>query len=327
MPVKILPATGAGSVTVQAENAISSDFTLTLPGATGTLNMSGAVNVVPAGTAGSPSITTTGDTNTGIYFPAADTIGFVEGGVEVARFDSSGNFGISGSGGSSTNRLSLTYNGGTGEASIGPNSTGGSTFLTFGTSNSGTYAERARIDSSGTPMFNTTSQLIRSGETFRVQLNAGIASFITSTGNFPVIALRNSGTNGFMMAFNNATTECGTISSSGNNVAYNTSSDYRLKENIKAMTGALEKIAALKPVTFNWKSDGSDGQGFIAHELQSVVPDAVTGEKDAVDDEGNPRYQGVDTSFLVATLTAAIQELSAKLDAAVAEIEALKGAK
>jgi hypothetical protein len=231
------------------------------------VNSDGQV-VVSAGTASLPGVTTSGDTNTGTFYPAADTIGWATGGLE-----------------------------------------------------------RFRIDSSGTPMFNTTSQLIRGGETFRVQLNAGIASFITTTGGFPVIALRNSGTNGFMMAFNNATTECGTISSSGNNVAYNTSSDYRLKENIKAMTGALEKIAALKPVTFNWKSDGSDGQGFIAHELQSVVPDAVTGEKDAVDDEGNPRYQGVDTSFLVATLTAAIQELSAKLDAAVAEIEALKGAK
>jgi squalene cyclase len=62
------------------------------------------------------------------------------------------------------------------------------------------------------------------------------------------------------------------------------------------------------------------GQGFIAHELQSVVPDCVTGEKDAVDKEGNPVYQGIDTSFLVATLVAAIQELKA-------EVDALKGAK
>ena len=63
-----------------------------------------------------------------------------------------------------------------------------------------------------------------------------------------------------------------------------------------------------------FRSDGSDGQGFIAHELQAVVPECVTGEKDAVDADGKPVYQGIDTSFLVATLTAAIQELKAEVD-------------
>jgi hypothetical protein len=94
------------------------------------------------------------------------------------------------------------------------------------------------------------------------------------------------------------------------------------------MVGALEKLAALKPCTYTWKTDGAAGQGFIAHELQTVVPEAVTGVKDAVetvdefDDEGKkigtkevPQYQGVDTSFLVATLVAAIQELKAEFDA------------
>ena len=81
------------------------------------------------------------------------------------------------------------------------------------------------------------------------------------------------------------------------------------------MTGALAIVAQLKPVTYKWKVDGSDGQGFIAHELQAVVPDCVSGEKDAIDADGKPKYQGVDTSFLVATLTAAIQELKAEFDA------------
>ena len=79
------------------------------------------------------------------------------------------------------------------------------------------------------------------------------------------------------------------------------------------MTGALTKISKLNPVTYTWKSDNSSGQGFIAHELQAIIPDAVTGVKDAVDAEGNPVYQGVDTSFLVATLTAAIQEQQAMI--------------
>ena len=65
------------------------------------------------------------------------------------------------------------------------------------------------------------------------------------------------------------------------------------------MTGALAKVAALKPVTYKWNADNSDGEGFIAHELQAVVPQCVTGEKDAVDADGNPVYQGIDVSFLV----------------------------
>jgi hypothetical protein len=90
------------------------------------------------------------------------------------------------------------------------------------------------------------------------------------------------------------------------------------------MVGALNTVAQLKPVNWKWKSDGSDGQGFIAHELQSIVPTCVTGEKDAVDAEGNPVYQGVDTSFLVATLTAAIQEQQAIIETLKADIEDLK---
>ena len=100
----------------------------------------------------------------------------------------------------------------------------------------------------------------------------------------------------------------GDISQSESIVSYNSASDYRLKENVAPMTGSLAKVAALKPVTYTWKIDGSAGQGFIAHELQEVIPDCVTGTKDAVDKDGKPKHQGVDTSFLVATLTAAIQE-------------------
>jgi hypothetical protein len=93
------------------------------------------------------------------------------------------------------------------------------------------------------------------------------------------------------------------------------------------MTGALAKISQLKPVTYTWKSNGSDGEGFIAHELQAVVPNAVVGKKDAVDADGNIKPQGVDTSFLVATLTSAIQELNAKVEAQAVRIAELEGAK
>ena len=116
----------------------------------------------------------------------------------------------------------------------------------------------------------------------------------------------------------------GTITQTASTVAYNTSSDYRLKENIAPMTGALAKVAALKPVTYTWKIDGVAGQGFIAHELQEVIPDCVAGTKDAVDENGNVLPQGVDTSFLVATLTAAIQEQQAIISAMEARLAALE---
>jgi hypothetical protein len=107
----------------------------------------------------------------------------------------------------------------------------------------------------------------------------------------------------------------GSIYAATSSTSYNTSSDYRLKNTVEPMTGALEKVALLKPCTYKWNVDGSDGEGFIAHELAEVCPQAVVGQKDAVDEDGNPKYQGIDTSFLVATLTAAIQELKAEFDA------------
>jgi hypothetical protein len=90
------------------------------------------------------------------------------------------------------------------------------------------------------------------------------------------------------------------------------------------MTGALAKVAALKPVTYKWKLDGSDAEGFIAHELAEVCPNAVTGAKDALDENGNPKYQSIDTSFLVATLTAAIQEQQTLIASLTARIAALE---
>jgi hypothetical protein len=116
----------------------------------------------------------------------------------------------------------------------------------------------------------------------------------------------------------------GAITTTTTATAYVTSSDYRLKEDITPMTGALAKVSQLNPVTYKWKIDGSNGQGFIAHELQTFVPECVHGEKDAVDADDKPIYQGVDTSFLVATLTAAIQEQQALITQLQADVAELK---
>ena len=107
----------------------------------------------------------------------------------------------------------------------------------------------------------------------------------------------------------------GTITTNGTTTAYNTTSDYRLKENVQLMTGGLDTIAALKPVTYDWISNGSAGEGFIAHELQAVIPEAVYGEKDAVNDKGEIKPQGVDFGKIVPHLVAAIQELTTRLAA------------
>jgi hypothetical protein len=189
--------------------------------------------------------------------------------------------------------------GGSGSNTVGLLADSGSLILGTG------FVEKARIDSSGNLLVGTTSAL---GGVGRVQV-LGVA-----TTNAMTVQV---GTDAYPgISFNNAAgSQQGYIQVNTSTVLYVSVSDYRLKNTIAPMTGALTKVAQLKPCTYKWNSNGSDGQGFIAHELAEVCPDAVSGQKDAVDANGNPRYQGVDTSFLVATLTAAIQELDAKFEA------------
>lgn len=201
-------------------------------------------------------------------------------------------------------------------------------YMAFATNNS----EKMRIDSAGRLLFGSTDTNPAVNNNPGVAINANAdnnfyAGVIqaSATGN-TALFLNRGADDGNTASFRRSGTTVGTISVTTSSTSYNTSSDYRLKENIAPMIGALEKVAQLKPCTYTWKATGEAGEGFIAHELQAVVPDAVSGEKDAVDKDGNPEYQGVDTSFLVATLTAAIQELKAELDATKAEVAALKGA-
>jgi hypothetical protein len=108
-------------------------------------------------------------------------------------------------------------------------------------------------------------------------------------------------------------------------VLYVTSSDYRLKENVKDLEGATEIVRALPVREFNFISEPEvTHQGFLAHELQEFVPQAVTGTKDEVDAEGNAKYQGVDASKVVPLLVAALKESIARADALEARVKALE---
>ena len=226
------------------------------------------------------------------------------------------NIASSSSNGTSLQLVSTSTNGRT--YRIGSNFSTGTGELAFYDSTAG--AERMRIDSSGNLLVGTTTFNPASGV---AGLSIGSTASL-SAGGWGIIYGSTSTANSYAAYFKNPNGAVGSIITNGSSTAYNTSSDYRLKENIAPMQNALSVVQQLKPVTYNWKADGSDGQGFIAHELQEVVPDCVTGEKDAVDAEGNPVYQGIDTSFLVATLTKAIQEQQAQIEELKAKVNALE---
>ena len=180
-------------------------------------------------------------------------------------------------------------------------------------------AYRTVIDSSGNLLLGTTSA--------NIGFTTGAKSLCFNSdygGSYPVAINHSASGNGYFLGFGRGGSQCGYIWTNGSNsTQYVTSSDYRLKENIVPMTGALAKVSALKPVTYTWKEDGTSSQGCIAHELQEIVPEAVAGDKDALNEDGSIKPQGIDTSFLVATLTAAIQELKAINDTQAETINAL----
>jgi hypothetical protein len=415
-----------------------------------------------AGAVGTPSITFTGDLNTGIYSPAADTIAFVEGGVEAMRIDSSSRVGIGttspGSrlevGGEAAPRVGINSTGlgtpgllfqgaGTTYGSIIENTQSGelaikagasgqnSYFITFGTNDG---SEKARLDASGRLLVGTSTARVRffgaNNQSAQFQLEgndsftaagaitrnsndadapslilskarsttytavqyvngstsddkigrisfqgadgtnliaaASIECFVDaapgtndmpgrlvfSTTNdgasSPTERLRitsdgslrssnvagsnlvciNNGVSGVaLIYFQTTTTELGKIRINGAGVAYDTTSDYRLKENVEPITGAIDRVQALKPWRFNFISHPDvTVDGFIAHEAQAVVPECVTGTKDEVDADGKPVYQGIDQSKLVPLLTAALQEAIGRIETLEAEVAALKGA-
>jgi hypothetical protein len=353
----------SGEITISAP-AVAGTNTLTLPASSGTIVTDTGAQTIQfsAGTAAAPSVTTTGDTNTGIFFPAADTIAFAEGGAEAMRINSSGELLMNGQYGgydsNSTGAITLNANASDGTvnfkkgivfssdggapqnvwAHAGITSTGSAGFngnLLFGTdgtgTQSGTITERMRVRSNGYLSIGCTSSPNAStiGVEFVPVLTSDWCKFSAgSTGGIRTIGFYNP--NGLV----------GDITTNGSGTLFNTSSDYRLKENNVNITDGISRVKLLKPYRFNFIADASvTVDGFFAHEVQGVVPEAITKTKDAMrteeyevtpavlDDDGNvvteavmgtrevPDYQGIDQSKLVPLLTAALQEAIQRIEA------------
>ena len=266
--------------------------------------------------------------------------------TERMRIDSSGiisgrafraDQGVPNNADSSTVGFAFGADGDTGMFSVGTGTAAGGP-IAFYTNND----ERMRIDSSGNLLVGRTNAGWNGGGGI---LSSGAVESVVA-GSYSMFGRGvNTGTI-INLRYNNAVV--GTISTDGSSTSYNTSSDYRLKEDVVEMEGSLDRLKALKPCNFRWISDGTRVDGFLAHEAQEVVPEAVTGTKDAItteeyevvpavlDEEGNevtpaemgtrevPDYQGIDQAKLVPLLTKALQEAVAKIEALEARVEALE---
>jgi len=180
---------------------------------------------------------------------------------------------------------------------------------------SGGNSERARIDSSGRLFYGTTSTVADA----RICLKGDFGS---NRG----VAIVSNQSSADMVWFQTSSGAAGKISSSGTSTTYSTSSDYRLKENIIPLTDAADRVNQLQVYRFNFLAEPEKTvDGFIAHEVQDYVPEAILGTKDEVDADGNPVYQGIDQSKLVPLLTAALQEALAKIETFEARLTALEG--
>jgi hypothetical protein len=257
---------------------------------------------------GSKIITYGDDTSKGLGLSggAGNLIRFTTNSTERLRIDSSGNVGIGTSdpvtrlrvvgnssnttvvSGQTVENSALFNNSGTNgslyvsfngiDAHIRNGEGGGA--LIFGTRVAPNNLERMRIDSSGNVLVGTASTAT-SVQGFRVFADGRIVSSMPS-GSFGQINHTSGSGTEFILEFLRSNGQVGSITTTTTSTAYNTSSDYRLKEDWQPMEGSIDRLMQLKPYNFAWKVDGSRVDGFLAHEAQEVVPEAVHGTKDAV---------------------------------------------
>ena len=182
-----------------------------------------------------------------------------------------------------------------------------------------------RITQAGHILANTTSVLdLGTGSTSGINLNASNI-IVASRSNGESLSLQRTNSNGNIALFFKGTSSVGGISVNNSATSFNTSSDYRLKENVVDLSDAITRVKQLAPKRFNFIVDAETTvDGFLAHEAQTVVPEAVTGTHNEVDDDSNPVYQGIDQSKLVPLLTAALQEAIAKIETLETKVAALE---
>ena len=321
------------------------------------LNINGTTGISGVnGSASAPALQGV-DSNTGVSF-GTDIVNVVTGGTTRATVDSSGNFGIGTT--SPQSLLNLAAASGSAELRLTRNnaSANGNTYgnikytsetgvdvarirairhsaandaaLVFETAASGTLSERMRVTSGGALCVGTTAPTV-SDVVFHAQNNTGNVGMFyadSTTDNYPLIVRNNrcdGGTTGTLIYFQKSGGgEIGSIRANGSATSYNTTSDYRLKENVTDILDGITRLKTLKPYRFNFKDTPSiTVDGFFAHEV-TAVPEAITGTKDEVDSDNNPVYQGIDQSKLVPLLTAALQEAIAKIEVLETKVAALE---
>jgi hypothetical protein len=330
-------ASGTGNFTLASPNS-NTDRTLTLPDATGTVNVSGLANEVPAGSAGAPAIYPTGDSNTGIFFPAADTIAFAEGGAESMRIDASGNVGIGTSSPTAGFRLHAVSSGGSNViASASSDASGVTTYMQANGSTSGIFGtltnhpqvfvtnntERARIDSNGNLLVGKTASGVTVSTGLEINTNG---TTMTSTANaagaanFYHVYNLNATNNGYRFYVQ---VNGGIANFSANNVNL---SDERAKTDIAPLGSYWDKIKALEVVTYKYRdqSHEDDNIGVIAQQVESVAPEFVSndgfGETPA---DGVPLKSIYEADLHYAALKA-LQEAMTRIEALEARITALE---
>jgi hypothetical protein len=198
-------------------------------------------------------------------------------------------------------------------------------FSTSPRSDSSTLEERMRISPSGVLGVGNTGTTGSFSEGYGCQIHE--IGYIQSNRDGGSAGAFGRSNDGVVLSLVRGTGGVGSISVNSTSTAFNTSSDYRLKENEVAISDGITRLKNLKPYRFNFKVDKDKTvDGFFAHEVSSVVPEAIQGEKDAVDSDNNPIHQGIDQSKLVPLLTSALQEAITKIETLEARVKTLEDA-
>lgn len=275
------------------------------------------------GSASTPAIRGT-DTNTGIFFPAADTIAFSEGGVEAMRIDSSGNLGI----GTSSPDGKLTVFGNGSFVSVNGGTSGGS--LSFNSTTTGTTNTITSLNNNGNAFSNidykALNHIFKFGNTEAMRIDSNSNLLVGTTSSTGRITATVSSTQD-IFAGNDGSSAQFAVTYNGVIFARNTTiqslSDERLKENIVDSNYGLDVINALRPVCYDWKQGyGNPNQlGFIAQEVEKIFPRMI-GEWKIRQDEDS--YKTIGTGELIPVLVKAIQEQQAIITDLKSRIETLE---